>query len=266
MSHGDYDNLNALLADLQSSVPGSRQPPQYNTSKVNYGDSSGYGSLRGKAVPSPVHQEHYSVTETRTSASPPRHVGGYNGLSSGIGSSPVGQSYNYQNQGSLGRSGGAYNGSPVQQSSKNLSELDSLLEDLSNARYNSNYEKKENIVPTSYNSISKYNTYNSSDERPTIDSLLSEMDNASNYAVPNGSLTKSPTPGRHVSITVRETKTETLAPEGPVVEKEIVQHNDIYTTNQAAPTGYASSATKELDDLMASLSDFKFFQWILLML
>lgn len=74
-----------------------------------------------------------------------------------------------------------------------------------------------------------------------------------------------------------------------VVEKEIVQHNDIYTTNQAAPTGYASSATKELDDLMASLSDFKvnfntlvitllnflklstncfaqFFQWILLML
>lgn len=28
-------------------------------------------------------------------------------------------------------------------------------------------------------------------------------------------LTKSPTPGRHVSITVRETKTEALAPEGP---------------------------------------------------
>ncbi|XP_028900385.1 leupaxin isoform X1 [Zeugodacus cucurbitae] len=248
----------ALLADLQSSVPGNR-PPQYNTSNINYGDSSGYGSLRGKAAQPPVvHQEHYSVTETRTAASPTRNVGGYNGLGSSIGSSPVGQSYNYQNQGTLGRTSGAYNGSPVQQNSKNLSELDSLLEDLSNARYNSNYEKKENIVPTSYSSISKYNTYNSSDERPTIDSLLSEMDNASNYAVPNGSLTKSPTPGRHVSITVRETKTETLAPEGPVgiVEKEIVQ-NDIYVPNQAPPSGYASSATKELDDLMASLSDFK---------
>ncbi|XP_054741557.1 leupaxin isoform X2 [Anastrepha obliqua] len=256
---GEFERrLDALLADLQSSVPGSRQP-QYNTSNASYGDSSGYGSLRGKAMPPPVvHQEHYSVTE-RTAVSPTRNVGGYNGLVAGSGASPVGQSYNYQNQGSLGRTGGAYNGTSAQQNSKNLSELDSLLEDLSNARYNSNYEKKENIVPTSYNSISKYNTYNSSDERPTIDSLLSEMDNASNYAVPNGSLTKSPTPGRHVSITVRETKTEAFAPEGPVglVEKEIVQHKDIYLGNQATPSGYASSATKELDDLMASLSDFK---------
>lgn len=156
----------ALLADLQSSVPGNR-PPQYNTSNINYGDSSGYGSLRGKAVPpvsvckyfvnfnknlnltlniwfslKVVHQEHYSVTETRTAPSPTRNVGGYNGLNNSIGASPVGQSYNYQNQGTLGRTGGAYNGSPVQQNSKNLSELDSLLEDLSNARYNSNYEKK----------------------------------------------------------------------------------------------------------------------------
>ncbi|XP_067621922.1 leupaxin isoform X2 [Eurosta solidaginis] len=249
----------ALLADLQSSVPGSCQP-QYNTSNANYGDSSGYGSLRGKAAPPPVvHQEHYSVTETRSSASPPRNIGGYNGLGMANGASPAGQSYNYQNHGSLGRTGGGYNSSPVQQNSKNLSELDSLLEDLSNARYNSSYEKKENIVPTSYNSISKYNTYNSSDERPTIDSLLSEMDNASNYAVPNGNLTKSPTPGRHVSITVRETKTETLGADGPVglVDKEIVQHKETYLSNQASPAGYASSATKELDDLMASLSDFK---------
>lgn len=58
--------------------------------------------------------------------------------------------------------------------------------------------------------------------------------------------------GKHVTITVRETKTERLTP-GPDVERQIIQSN--YNSQYNAPR--ASSATKELDDLMASLSDFK---------
>ncbi|KAM7352246.1 paxillin isoform 1-T1 [Cochliomyia hominivorax] len=284
----------ALLADLQNSVPGHQphQQPHYATTtntvtsvqqqrqvpqpQHNYIESSsGYGSLRGKAPPQtqPVYQEHYS--ETRTSVSPsagqPHHLGGYNGISNNTSSQ-------YQNQGAIPRQ--QYNGTNVggvgpssaslhqQQlnTASNLSELDSLLQDLSSARYNGNgYDRKDTSGPSGFHSTpsSKYNTYNSYasvEERPTVDSLLNEMDNASLYAVPNGARTKSPTPGRHVTITVRETKTENLVgPDGPVrqMEEKVVKQKDSFTPNNAAHQAYASSATKELDDLMASLSDLK---------
>lgn len=80
---------------------------------------------------------------------------------------------------------------------------------------------------------------------------------------------------------MRETKTENLAgPEGPgnyeisvktmfptlivyiffavrQVEEKVVRQKDSFTPNNSSHQAYASSATKELDDLMASLSDFK---------
>ncbi|XP_034475152.1 leupaxin isoform X6 [Drosophila innubila] len=264
--------LDALLADLQNSVPGQPQQPQpqYGTvqpkpqqqqlqqqqqqqQQQQFVDNTpGYGSLRGKAQPQ-VYQEHYSV-ETRSPT-----AADLNGISH--------QSNGYQNQGngSLPRSG--YNNG---QNSSGLSELDSLLQDLQNARYhNGSTERKEVDVPVNYSTpVSKYNTYNSYatvEERPTVDSLLNELDNAHIYAVPNGSAHKSPTPGRHVTITVRETKTEKLSgPDGPVgsVEEQIVQQKESYTPNLAAAPQhqtqtYTSQATKELDDLMASLSEFK---------
>lgn len=307
------EDLDALLADLQNSVPGHQPQSQqhYTTNTVtsvqqqqqrqapqpqqhNYIESSsGYGSLRGKAPPTqPVYQEHYS--ETRTSVSPSagqqyhhqqQHQqqqhhhqhhqphSGYNGIGGGNVNSSSSQ---YQNQGAIPRQ--QYNGtiastggpSSLQQqqlnTASNLSELDSLLEDLSSARFNGNgYDRKDNSGPSGFHSTpsSKYNTYNSYasvEERPTVDSLLNEMDNASLYAVPNGARNKSPTPGRHVTITVRETKTENLVgPEGPVrqMEEKVVKQKDSFTPNNAAHQAYASSATKELDDLMASLSDFK---------
>ncbi|XP_065720268.2 leupaxin isoform X5 [Drosophila suzukii] len=251
--------IDALLADLQNSVPGQPQQsqPQYGTvqpkqqplqhqQQQQYVDNTpGYGSLRGKAQPQ-VYQEHYSV-ETRS----PTAVQDFNGSSTIPG---------YANQGSLPRK-------PAP-GSTGLSELDSLLQDLQNARYNG-ADKKEIDVPVNYSTpVSKFNTLNSYatvEERPTMDSLLNELDNAHIYAVPNGSAHKSPTPGRHVTITVRETKTEKLSgPDGPVgtVEEQIVQQKDSYTPNHAVPgqqvhQAYTSQATKELDDLMASLSDFK---------
>ncbi|XP_016997345.1 leupaxin isoform X2 [Drosophila takahashii] len=249
----------ALLADLQNSVPGQPQQsqPQYGTVQPKHqplqhqqqqqfvDNTPGYGSLRGKAQPQ-VYQEHYSV-ETRS----PTAGQDFNGSSTIPG---------YANQGSLPRKAAPGN--------TGLSELDSLLQDLQNARYNG-ADKKDIDVPVNYSTpVSKYNTINSYatvEERPTMDSLLNELDNAHIYAVPNGSAHKSPTPGRHVTITVRETKTEKLSgPDGPVgtVEEQIVQQKDSYTPNHAVPgqqvhQAYTSQATKELDDLMASLSDFK---------
>uniref|UniRef100_A0A1B0AH52 Paxillin n=1 Tax=Glossina pallidipes TaxID=7398 RepID=A0A1B0AH52_GLOPL len=228
---GDFERrLDALLADLQNSVPGHPQP-HYNTHVAtvqqqrqvplattsqyhnNYVESSGYGSLRGKGANTaqPVYQEHYS--ETLTSVSPSGH-GSYNGVST----NSVSPASHFHNQGAIPRQ--PYNGSsgPLNTAS-NLSELDSLLEDLSSARYNgASYERKE-PGPSGFHTqpTSKYNTYNSYasvEERPSVDSLLNEMDNASLYAVPNGVRGKSPTPGRRVTITVRETKTENVnAPE-----------------------------------------------------
>ncbi|KAH8352251.1 hypothetical protein KR084_002988 [Drosophila pseudotakahashii] len=257
---GEFERrLDALLADLQNSVPGQPQQsqPQYGTVQPKHqplqhqqqqqfvDNTPGYGSLRGKAQPQ-VYQEHYSV-ETRS----PTAGQDFNGSSTISG---------YANQGSLPRKAAP--------GSTGLSELDSLLQDLQNARYNG-ADKKDIDVPANYSTpVSKYNTNNSYatvEERPTMDSLLNELDNAHIYAVPNGSAHKSPTPGRHVTITVRETKTEKLSgPDGPVgtVEEQIVQQKDSYTPNHAVPgqqvhQAYTSQATKELDDLMASLSDFK---------
>jgi len=43
-----------------------------------------------------------------------------------------------------------------------------------------------------------------------------------------------------------------------MVEEKIIQQKDTFAPTSRAPyPAYASSATKELDDLMASLSDFK---------
>eukprot|EP00099_Drosophila_melanogaster_P005259 NP_001246090.1 paxillin, isoform K [Drosophila melanogaster] len=244
---GEFERrLDALLADLQNSVPGQPQQPQpqYGTVQPKHqalqqqqfvDNTPGYGSLRGKAQPQ-VYQEHYSV-ETRS----PTAGHDFNGSSTTPG---------YANQGSLPRQAAG--------ASTGLSELDSLLQDL-----------QKIDVPVNYSTpVSKYNTMNSYatvEERPSVDSLLKELDNAHIYAVPNGSAHKSPTPGRHVTITVRETKTEKLTgPDGPVgtVEEQIVQQKDSYTPNHAVPgqqvhQAYTSQATKELDDLMASLSDFK---------
>lgn len=41
------------------------------------------------------------------------------------------------------------------------------------------------------------------------------------------------------------------------MEEKVVKQKDSFAPNNAAHQAYASSATKELDDLMASLSDLK---------
>ncbi|XP_037913636.1 transforming growth factor beta-1-induced transcript 1 protein [Hermetia illucens] len=232
----------ALLADLQNSVPG-------------------YGSIRTPQSPTYQHQQRV-VTETRSSPSP-AYSNSNQYYNQGSGSLP-------RSQNSLPRSQ-----TPQQSNAANFSELDSLLEDLSKGRYNNSSLEKKDLTSTPYNgkvSPSPYSntSYNDSLQRPTVDSLLDELSNANNssplYAVPNGTppTGKAPTPGRHVTITVRETKTEKITgPDGDSVAKideQVLQQKDQYQLNSSQQSYYpasASSATKELDDLMASLSDFK---------
>lgn len=87
---------------------------------------------------------------------------------------------------------GGSQGLPVaspQPNGANLSELDSLLQDLSSARYGANLEK--NSASSHHQSVPISPTVlNDSIQRPSVDSLLDELSSAQNagpiYAVPNG--------------------------------------------------------------------------------
>ncbi|EDS36123.1 paxillin [Culex quinquefasciatus] len=191
--------IDALLADLQNTVPGQHQ-------HVGGGGSSvpGYGSLNGvrnKQTSSP--QAAYQTSSTKT-ITETRGANGY-----GNGSLPRSTTPHHNN--SLPRSS-----TPQQQklpgsASGNLSELDSLLQDLSSARYGNIAEKHPPNNGTT--SPSPY-AINDSIKRPSVDSLLDELSNANQnpiYAVPYGNQSPNPTqPGRQVTITVRETTTEKL--------------------------------------------------------
>ncbi|VVC41957.1 Hypothetical protein CINCED_3A007962 [Cinara cedri] len=102
----------------------------------------------------------------------------------------------------------------------NLSELDTLLQDLSNSRY----ADKKFVNGDSYSIPKKTSKIPT---RPSVDSLLDELDS---------------------SISSKSNK-------GQLVSKMMMQETTSTTTRTVCPT--ASSATRELDDLMASLSDFK---------
>ncbi|XP_026476830.1 paxillin-like isoform X2 [Ctenocephalides felis] len=178
-------------------------------------------------------------------------------------------------------------------SSHNLSELDSLLQDLSNAHYASIYDKDRSMNGTAspiYTSPNGTLGPRGSLDRPSVDSLLQELNSAApianstmNYYA-NGD---SPRPGKQVTTTVRETKTiepmyaatnQQNQGQRPAPNEDVFQgvlfsetnrppnsdglpfHSERMTTHMVRKIGAApaaSSATRELDDLMASLSDFK---------
>ncbi|XP_076340202.1 leupaxin-like isoform X2 [Tachypleus tridentatus] len=135
----------------------------------------------------------------------------------------------------------------------NLSELDTLLEDLNSARfmtypgtkgyqYQSTVNGPSNPVPTSprYHNISPSGSTSSSgiqDVGPSVESLLDELQNAVPETI------KQPTP-----VLTQTTHCETVT---------AVNYPSSAGHYSTSTTPMASSATKELDDLMASLSDFK---------
>ncbi|GIX73510.1 hypothetical protein CEXT_472121 [Caerostris extrusa] len=136
----------------------------------------------------------------------------------------------------------------------NLSELDSLLEDLNSARY-ANYPAKKGHSSPSYNVYSNETTIKSSANgyaepiRPTVDSLLDELQSG---------LPDAPQP------LLKKTKRfhNVKYTESPPMAASISTYPPLpQTVDSSAPA--ASSATKELDDLMASLSDFKHLFYLL---
>ncbi|XP_023707259.1 paxillin isoform X8 [Cryptotermes secundus] len=215
-------SLDALLADLQNTIsPGS------GLTSPGSGSGSGYGSLNGtRGRETSGHGGDYGTTRSITTERYETHH------SQGT-VSPT-----YQNQRMIQETvtttKTAYPQSPPGKMislNNNLSELDTLLQDLSNAHYAGYVEKKDmGLVNGSLTPGTRASGHESR-VRPSVDSLLDEL----NTAVPNGDLGDS----RHMTrtITIQKTQTEMDYP--------------------SAPSGGASSATKELDDLMASLSDFK---------
>lgn len=112
----------------------------------------------------------------------------------------------------------------------NLSELDTLLQDLNNARYTGVF--KEPAASTN-------GTVNGS--RPTVDSLLDALDD-----VDTGEVAEH----RTVHHEIRSSTTQQ-----PQRYSASSSASLPLASHRQEPS--ASSATKELDDLMASLSDFK---------
>ncbi|XP_071057680.1 leupaxin isoform X2 [Onthophagus taurus] len=227
--------LDALLADLQSTVNagGAGNVGVGNTS----GSTPGYGSLNKGTRHSPAREIPISRSESYTSRS------GTFGKSSETRSPGYGQ----PTQPSSG-----YGTAERRPFNNNLSELDTLLQDLSNSpelhqnryanvgiengangSYNGTYSGSGGRSPANYSSrpSSAQNTLG----RPPVDSLLDQL-NAGEVIY---------TGPKKVTITVKETKTETGFPgETELISRDVTR---VHT----------SSATRELDDLMASLSDFK---------
>ncbi|XP_011874725.1 PREDICTED: paxillin isoform X5 [Vollenhovia emeryi] len=225
----------ALLADLQNTVSSEGN-------HVGAGNATpGYGSLNGARIHATTGYRSY---DNRTSPLPP-------------------QSPTYQNreaiEETMGKTGGASytqasTGSKMPSLNNNLSELDTLLQDLSNARYNAHYQERDNRASTTgvnggATSPMLRSPSSMSASRPTVDSLLEEL----STAVPNGDY---PADGK-VRVTIQETSTEIQ----PVYDGyPSSQHGSLSRTevHRSYPNGHtASNATKELDDLMASLSEFK---------
>ncbi|XP_043282015.1 paxillin isoform X3 [Venturia canescens] len=231
----------ALLADLQNTVSSG---PNH----VSNNATPGYGSLNGARNNHPSNV--YRSYESRTSPLPP-------------------QSPTYQNREvieetitkSTNSSGGQYHsqnpgGGKIPSLNNNLSELDTLLQDLSNARYNSHFQERE-VLGSSQSGLNgdavspmRRSPSSLSASRPTVDSLLEEL----STAVPNPEY---PQEGR-VKVTIQETSTEVQ----PVYESYPSSQNNSLSRSELhrsyTSNGHtASNATKELDDLMASLSEFK---------
>ncbi|XP_022182903.1 paxillin-like isoform X6 [Myzus persicae] len=191
----------ALLADLQSTIQ--------QTNKLNGGVNGGYGSINGgvrsrlASAGSPVAlaPEYATVRSHKIERST---------------SNPA-----VRQELSPTQPRNEFKSSKMTSSlNNNLSELDTLLQDLSNSRY----ADKKLVNGDSYSAPTKTANIPT---RPSMDSLLDELDTSLSSKSNNGQL----------------------------ISKMLMEETTTTTTRTVCPT--ASSATRELDDLMASLSDFK---------
>ncbi|XP_042888033.1 uncharacterized protein LOC122263588 isoform X4 [Penaeus japonicus] len=197
--------VNALLADLQNTITPATSAP-----------TTPHPAHNGVGTPSPTPSPNSTLSHSQLHQSPHK----------------VYHQERVEEVRTEQRSSG---GGKMASLNNNLSELDTLLQDLNNARYTGVF--KEPAAATTNGTVNG--------SRPTVDSLLDALDDVDT---------------------------------GEVVERRTV-HHEIRSSTSSHPQAYsatvamapppgpapsgrqqepsASTATKELDDLMASLSDFK---------
>lgn len=187
---GVQDTIDALLADLQSSITPTT------------------------SAPTTPHPAYNGAAHTPT----PAHINAYNGH----------DMYHQERVEEVRTEQQSSGGGKKSSLNNNLSELDTLLQDLNNARYTGNF--KEPGAATN-------GTVNGS--RPSVDSLLDELNSVNtNHEVVEQRTVQ------------REFRTTHQPLASPPPQPQQISH-------RPQPQPSASTATKELDDLMASLSDFK---------
>lgn len=227
------EDLDALLADLQNQTQLNLSSATCPTSP----SSNSYASIMSRPT-------NTTVTKTITTERYEYRNGTPERID--VDDQPI-----YQNQHAIKRAMNERTAAKPDFAS-NLSELDSLLEDLNSARY-ANYPGKKAVrdcqSPTSNiyhneTSPSKLPTNGTPEPiRPTVDSLLDELQSG----LPE-------TPKQQVSSSVKYKQSY----HAPMISSVSSFPPHPQTVESSAPA--ASSATKELDDLMASLSDFKHTQ------
>ncbi|XP_018336375.1 paxillin isoform X2 [Agrilus planipennis] len=247
------EDLDTLLADLQNTVcpPGSS------------GTTAGYGSLNGpktRSSPAPEYRQFASAGDYHSTPK----IDSYE-TRSGQGTygktQPTAASQKLMSSRQPTYSNSTYDRQPPRTAgttgpygekrfNNNLNELDTLLKDLSNGTYANTTEIPVKVEKHNYSyngsdggskspaSYSRPSSAQSTLNRPSVDSLLDEL-NAGEVIY---------TGPKKVTITVKETRTETGFP----AETELIS-TEVTATHAPA----ASSATRELDDLMATLSDCK---------
>ncbi|XP_041977738.1 paxillin isoform X2 [Aricia agestis] len=253
------EGLDALLADLQNSInpgrvsspggrtgsPGGRTTsPGRTASPLGRGSSPGRLSSPGGSLSSPTSTGYGSINGSRNiSADYARAASPTYQNASSVHEKviPVKYSNSTSNYSSHTPVAGGQTAGYGRTGRGNLSELDTLLDDLSNARYGKYAEK-----PT-YDRNDGYARTNGATSpastRPTVDSLLDQL----STDITNGRSSVSPVPPSSGTLPRPGTKQVTVTVQETVVEP----------AQPPAPRYHASTATRELDDLMASLSDFK---------
>ncbi|CAB0035868.1 unnamed protein product [Trichogramma brassicae] len=263
----------ALLADLQNtvstdssllnnsgstpgygSINGTRQQHQHQQREQqhlhNNASPSSYKTYENCATPppmssqSPTYQNREAIEEARISVNNVAGHGRHYPHPSGAASTSTGSS------------------SKMPSLNNNLTELDTLLQDLSNARYNS-YPQERDVRDGVTNGVRRSpmlrSTSSLSPSGPTVDSLLEELATG----MPNGDYSNG---GQRMKVTIQETSMD-LQPTGPMDSYYPPSHQgSLSRRGSEQQHGYsnghhtASNATRELDDLMASLSEFKMNQ------
>ncbi|CAH2074550.1 unnamed protein product, partial [Iphiclides podalirius] len=230
---GSY--LDALLADLQNSInpgrvsspggrtgsPGARATsPGRTASPIGRGGSPGRLNSPGGSLGSPTATGYGSINGSRSISteykpSSPTYQN-TSAIHEKVAPSKYTTAQSYRSH-SPGYTSSQTTGYGRTTGRGNLSELDTLLDDLSNARYG-NYEEKNTYSERNEGYARANGATSPASSRPTVDSLLDQL----STDVPNGRASTSPVPPasgtlprpgtKQVTVTVQETVVEPARP------------------------------------------------------